>query len=284
MAEQPVAAKPAQTIAAPLVHVALIAWGVIAVFPVLLIVMNSLKSRRAIFSDPLAPPGAETFDPSGYVTVLQVANFPGYFANSLIVTLGSLSFTLLFGVMAAFALTEYRFRGARWLALYLTIGLMIPIRLGTVAILRLVVALGLINTHAALILVYTAMNLPVTVLILSVFMRTISADLKDAARMDGAGEYRVLFQFVVPLMRPAVATVAVFTMIPVWNDLWFPLILASSEDTKTVILGTQQFVGQYYRDWNAMLAALSLSIVPTLVLYLLFSRQLIQGLTRGAIK
>jgi raffinose/stachyose/melibiose transport system permease protein len=186
--------------------------------------------------------------------------------------------------MAAYALTEFRFRGNRWIGLYLTIGLMVPIRLGTVAILRLVVDLGLINTHAALILVYTAMNLPVTILILSVFMRTISDELKNAARMDGAGEYRILFQHVVPLIRPAIATVAVFTMIPVWNDLWFPLILAPSESTKTVILGAQQFVGQYYKDWNAMLAALTLAIVPTVVLYLFFSRHLIAGLTSGAVK
>jgi raffinose/stachyose/melibiose transport system permease protein len=266
------------------VHVALIAWAIVAVFPVILIAMNSMKSRKAIFGRPLELPGPDTFDLSGYATVWKAANFPTYFANSTIVTGGSLVLTLVFGAMAAYALTEFKFRGNRWIALYLTIGLMIPIRLGTVAILRLVVDLGLINTHVALILVYTAMNLPVTVLILSVFMRTISADLKNAARMDGAGEYRILFEHVFPLIRPAIATVAVFTMIPVWNDLWFPLILASSEQTKTVILGAQQFVGQYYKDWNAMLAALTLSIIPTLILYLLFSRQLIAGLTSGAVK
>jgi raffinose/stachyose/melibiose transport system permease protein len=266
------------------IHVALLAWGLIALFPALLVILNSMKSRKAIFGQPLALPGPETFDLSGYATVWKTANFPGYFGNSLIVTLGSLLFTLLFGAMAAYALTEFKFRGNKWIGLYLTIGLMVPIRLGTVAILRLIVDLGLINTHAALILVYTAMNLPVTILILSVFMRTISEDLKNAARIDGAGEYRVLFEHVVPLMRPAIATVAVFTMIPVWNDLWFPLILASSENTKTVILGAQQFVGQYYKDWNAMLAALTLAIVPTLALYLIFSRQLIAGLTSGAVK
>jgi raffinose/stachyose/melibiose transport system permease protein len=266
------------------VHIALIAWGIVALFPVVLVAMNSMKSRRAIFGQPLALPGPETFDLSGYVTVWKVANFPTYFFNSIVVTGGSLVLTLVFGAMAAYALTEFKFRGNKWLGLYLTIGLMIPIRLGTVAILRLVVDLGLINTHAALILVYTAMNLPVTVLILTVFMKTISSDLKNAARMDGAGEYPILFEHVFPLIRPAIATAAVFTMIPVWNDLWFPLILASSEGTKTVILGAQQFVGQYYKDWNAMLAALTLSIIPTLILYLLFSRQLVAGLTSGAVK
>jgi len=266
------------------IHLVLAAYALLAVFPVLLVAYNSLKTRKAIFGRPLALPNAETLSFSGYETVLKVASFPRYFANSAIVTGGSLILTLLFGVMAAYALTEFRFRLSRFVALYITLGLMVPIRLGTVAILKLVMAMGLMNTHLALILVYTAMNLPVTVLILSVFMQTVSADLKNAARVDGAGEYRILFEHVVPLIRPAIATVAVFTMIPVWNDLWFPLILANSEATKTVILGAQQFIGQYYKDWNAMLAALTLSIVPTLILYLIFSRQLISGLTRGAVK
>ncbi len=266
------------------IHLVLAAYALLAVFPVLLVAYNSIKSRKAIFGQPLALPGPGTLDLSGYATVWQAANFPRYFANSLIVTCGSLALTLLLGVMAAFALTEFRFRLSKWLALYITLGLMVPIRLGTVAILKLVMAMGLMNTHIALILVYTAMNLPVTVLILSVFMQTVSSDLKNAARVDGAGEFRILFEHVVPLIRPAIATVAVFTMIPVWNDLWFPLILANSEATKTVILGAQQFIGQYYKDWNAMLAALTLSILPTLALYLVFSRQLIAGLTRGAVK
>ena len=267
-----------------IIHIALAAYALVAVLPVLLVVYNSVKSRKAIFGDPLALPTAETLDFRGYETVWEAANFPRYFGNSIIVTSGSLVLTLLFGAMAAFALTEFRFRGSRWLALYITLGLMVPIRLGTVAILKLVMALGLMNTHLALILVYTAMNLPVTVLILSVFMQTVSGVLKNAARVDGAGEYRILFEHVLPLIRPALATVAVITMIPVWNDLWFPLILANSEATKTVILGAQQFIGQYFKDWNAMLAALTLSIVPTLALYLIFSRQLIAGLTRGAVK
>lgn len=265
-------------------HLGLIVYALIAVLPVLLVVMNSIKSRRAIFGRPLALPGPDTLDFSGYATVAQAANFPHYFLNSIMVTVISLLLTTVLGAMAAYAVTEFKLGWLRVVALYLTMGLMVPIRLGTVAIIGLVSSLHLIDTIWALILVYTAMNIPVTVLILSVFMQTVSQDLKNAARVDGAGEFRILFEHVFPLIRPAIATVAVFTMIPVWNDLWFPLILANSEESKTVILGAQQFIGQYFKDWNAMLAALTLSVVPTLLLYLLFSRQLIAGLTRGAVK
>ena len=136
---------------------------------------------------------------------------------------------LLFGAMAAFALSEYRFRGNTLMGLYLALGIMIPIRLGTVAILQLMVASGLVNTLTALILVYTAQGLPLAVFILSEFMKSVSADLKNAGRIDGLSEYTIFFRLVLPLVRPAMATVAVFTMIPIWNDLWFPLILAPAE-------------------------------------------------------
>ena len=270
-----------RTIAA---HAVLLAYTVIALFPVVVIVVNSFKSRNAIFRSPLSPPTTETFDLVGYTTVLSQGDFFLYFQNSFIVTVVSLFLVLLFGAMAAFALSEYRFRGNSLMGLYLALGIMIPIRLGTVAILQLMVASGLVNTLTALVLVYTAQGLPLAVFILSEFMKQVSDDLKNAGRIDGLSEYRIFFRLVLPLVRPAMATVAVFTMIPIWNDLWFPLILAPSEATKTITLGAQLFIGQYVTNWNAVLAALSLAILPVLVLYLIFSRQLIRGITSGAVK
>ncbi|MEO1250574.1 MAG: carbohydrate ABC transporter permease, partial [Pseudomonadota bacterium] len=246
--------------------------------------VNSFKTKRAIFRDPLALPGPESFSLVGYETVFQRGDFQLYFTNSLIVTCASLFFVLLFGAMAAFALAEYRFRGNLLMGLYLALGIMIPIRLGTVAILKLMVQTGLVNTLTALILVYTAQGLPLAIFILSEFMRQVSDDLKNAGRIDGLSEYVIFARLVVPLVRPAMATVAVFTMIPIWNDLWFPLILAPAEETKTVTLGAQVFIGQFETNWNAILAALSLAILPVLVLYLIFSRQLIRGITSGAVK
>ena len=266
------------------VHLALAGYTGIALFPVVLTILNSLKDKNAIFRTPLALPTAETFSLIGYTTVLKQGDFIGYFQNSLIVTVVSIFFALLFGAMAAFALSEYRFRGNTLLGLYLAIGIMIPIRLGTVAILQGMVAAGLVNTLTALILVYTAQGLPLAIFILSEFMRTVSDDLKNAGRIDGLSEYAIFFRLVLPLVRPAMATVAVFTMIPIWNDLWFPLILAPGEATKTVTLGSQVFIGQFVTNWNAVLAALSLAIFPVLILYVIFSRQLIRGITAGAVK
>jgi len=275
---------PVQRLRMGLVHLALVVYTLVAVLPVILVVMNSFKTRKAIFASPLTPPLPGTFSLNGYMTVATQGDFLSYFGNSLTVTLATLFFVLLFGAMAAFALSEYRFRLNTALGLTLALGIMVPIRLGTVAILQMMVAAGLVNTLTALILVYTAQGLPLAVFILSEFMRGVSDDLKNAGRIDGLSEYRVFFVLVLPLVRPALATVAVFTMIPIWNDLWFPLILAPGEATKTVTLGAQLFLGQYVTNWEAVLAALSLAILPILVLYALFSRQLIAGITAGAVK
>ena len=265
-------------------HVVLLVYTAIALFPMLLVVFNSFKSKKAIFRSPLSLPDADSFSLIGYQTVLQRGDFALYFQNSLTVTLVSLFFVLLFGAMAGFALSEYRFRGNTLMGLYLALGIMIPIRLGTVGILNLMVASGLVNTLTALILVYTAQGLPLAIFILSEFMRSVARDLKDAARIDGLSEYTIFLRIVLPLVRPPMATVAVFTMIPIWNDLWFPLILAPGEATKTITLGAQVFIGQFVTDWNAVLSALSLAILPVLGLYLVFSRQLIRGITSGAVK
>ena len=266
------------------VHAALVLYTILAIGPILLVVMNSFKARKAIFGSPLSLPDGTSFSLIGYDSVLAKADFGLYFVNSLVVTVASLFFVLLFGAMAGWALTEYRFRGNLVLGLYLAIGIMVPIRLGSVSILSMMVDLGLVNTLVALILVYTAMGLPLAILILGEFMQQIPKDLRDAARCDGVSEYRIFFAVILPLIRPAVATVAVFTMVPIWNDLWFPLILAPGRNTQTVTLGVQQFIGQYVTDWNAVLSSLTLAIAPILLLYILFSRSLVRGLTAGAVK
>jgi len=266
------------------VHLVLIAYSALAVGPLLLVVMNSFKARNAIFGAPLAPPDASTFSLVGYEKVFRASNILTYFSNSLIVTLVSMAFVLLFGAMAAWALTEYRFRGSTALALFLSIGIMVPIRLGSVAILNMMRSAGLNDTLTALILIYVAQGLPMSIFILSEFMQQIPTDLRDAARCDGVPETRIFLEVVAPLLRPSIATVAVFTIVPIWNDLWFPLILTSSDSTHTVTLGVQQFLGQYITDWNSVLAALSMAILPVVVIYVILSRQLIAGLTSGAVK
>lgn len=284
---RPTAIRPAvwaATAKAAWVHLLLGGYSLLVLCPILLVLVNSFKTRAAIFDDPLALPTAATFSVVGYTKVLGQSAVAGMFLNSAIVTGVSMALILLFGAMAAWALTEYEFPGRRWLSLFLAFGIMVPIRLGSVSILQTMVALDLVNTLTALVLVYVAQGLPLAVMILSEFILQVPRELKDAARCDGIGEFEIFFRVVLPLLMPAVATVAVFTMVPIWNDLWFPLILAPGESTQTITLGVQQFIGQFATDWNAVLAALSLAVLPVLLLYAVASRQLIRGITAGAVK
>jgi len=156
-------------------HLVLITYSLLVLFPILLVFMNSFKDQMAIFAAPLSPPTPATFSLAGYRTLFEVANFPRYFLNSLIVTGASLFLIVFLGAMAAWALAEYRFRLNTFLALYLALGIMVPIRLGTVGILRLAADWHLVNTLTALVLVYTAMGLPLSVFVLSRFFAQLSS-------------------------------------------------------------------------------------------------------------
>jgi raffinose/stachyose/melibiose transport system permease protein len=264
-------------------HAFLVFYSGIVLVPILLIVMNAFKSKSALFNDPLGLPIGDAFSLYGFNTVMASGDVPIHFYNSLVVTAGSLALALVAGSLAAYALGALPFRGSRALELFLIVGIMIPIRLGTVRILTMMVSLHLVNTLAALIIVYTAQSLPLVIFVLTQFFREIPHDMMDAARVDGASEYRV-YRLVLPLVTPAMATAAALIMIPVWNDLWWPLILAPATSTQTVTLWAQQFLGQYQNDWNATITALTMTAVPVLLFYTLISRQLIRGLMSGSIK
>jgi raffinose/stachyose/melibiose transport system permease protein len=261
----------------------LFVYMLIALFPIVMIVINSFKSRDAIFRSPFALPNSETFSLIGYETVLSRSNFSLNFGNSVIVTISSLVLALILGSMASFALTEYKFKSNAFLGLYLAFGIMIPIRLGSVSLLRLMSSLELVNTLTGLILIYIAQALPMIIFILSQFMRQVPKELKDAARIDGASEYHI-FWLILPMVRPGLGAIGIFTMIPIWNDLWFPLIVSPSEKTATITLGVQQFLGQFVSDWNAVLSSLTLAMVPIIIIYIIFSRQMIRSITAGALK
>ncbi|MEL6406272.1 MAG: carbohydrate ABC transporter permease [Chloroflexota bacterium] len=275
-------------------YAALIGYSFIALVPIILIILNSFKERRDLFRVPYQPPIWFTFEDGfqvinnftleGYESVFDRAQIFVYFGNSIIITTISLTMILLLGSMIAYALTEYKFPGLRILNIYLIMGIMIPARLGTVSMIELMTNFGIYNTRLALILVYVARGLPIALFILSEFMRQVPRELKEAARVDGANEYWILFRLILPLIRPALATVLVFQLIPIWNDLWFPLTLAPGENVRTVTLGVSSFAGQYKQDWSALLAALTLAMIPVTTLYVIFSRQFISGLTRGALK
>lgn len=264
-------------------HVILILFSMLAVFPVLVIVLNSFKERSAIFGDPYSIPDSDSFSMIGYETVFRRSDFILYYKNSLIIMLGALFLVLFLGTMASYAIVEYKVRFSNFLFVYFLIGIIVPIRLGSVGILDIMVKLCLTNTLMGLILIYTVAGLPLAIFILTQFYRQIPVSLKEAARIDGASEWRI-YRMTLNFIKPAIASVAAFSIAPIWNDIWWPLIIAPAEEVCTVTMGAQKFLGQFSSDWNALLSALSMAMVPLIVLYLLFSKHIMKGIVDGAVK
>ena len=263
-------------------HIVLIFWTFLVLFPLWTMVVNSFKFKFDIYTDPFGLPKKWNFE--SYVSVITDGDFFLYFRNSLFVTLGSIFLVLLFGAMASYALVNWKHKASRFLYLFFIAGMMLPIKIGSIRLLQLIKGMGLLNTLWGLFPVYTAMGLPIAVFVLTEFIRHIPAELTEAAVIDGATRNKVFTIVVLPLLRPALATVAIYNLIPFWNDLWFPLIFINNDAHKTLLLGVTRLFGQYMTDWSRILAVLTLSAIPVLVLYLTMSKNFIRGLTAGAVK
>ncbi|HEV2356899.1 MAG TPA: carbohydrate ABC transporter permease [bacterium] len=268
--------------AAVLTQALLAANALLVVLPLVFMVLSSLKSTREIFQRPFALPLAPRWD--NYTQLWSAAHFALYFRNSVVVTVASMALILTTGTLAAFALGRYRFRGNDLVYLFFLSGIMVPIRLAIIPLFIMMRDLRLLDTLASLVLVYAASGLPSAVFILTGFFRALPQDLDSAARIDGAGEAAILLRVLLPLVRPALAIVTVYNIIPIWNDFFFPLVFTHAERVKTVPLGLTVFFGEYATNWAALFAGLTLSAAPVLLLYVLMSRQFIKGLTAGAVK
>ncbi|HCM26228.1 MAG: ABC transporter permease [Treponema sp. GWB1_62_6] len=265
-----------------LAHIVLSTWTVLVLFPLWTMIANSFKFKYDIYKDPFGLPVKWNFD--SYLSVLRDSDFIRFFRNSLVVTVGSIAAVLFFGALAAYALANWRAKPSRWIYAFFIAGMMLPIKIGSIRLLQMVKALGLIDTIWSLYPVYISMGLPVAVFVLTEFIREIPRELTEAAVIDGAGRFRIFRSIIVHLLRPALATVAIFNLVPFWNDLWFPLIFISDDRHKTLLLGVTRLFGQYQTDWSKILAVLTLAAVPVILLYLSMSKQFIKGLTAGAVK
>jgi raffinose/stachyose/melibiose transport system permease protein len=263
-----------------MVHLFLLFFAILAIGPIFVMVINSFKTMEGIFTGPLKIPNSETFTLDGFKRAIGQGNFVRNYGNSTIITLGATLLTVICSCLAAYGITEYTTKLSAMIAGLFTIGIMLPVTLGTIVIIKMMVRFNLLNTHISLILVYVGIFVPLGVILMVTNFRTVSNELKEAARIDGANEFKT-FLIVLPLVMPGVAAVAAITMLPVWNDLWFPLILTAGPKTQTLTLGIQQFVGTYQNDWQALIAALVLGAIPLILLFTLFSKQFIKGLSDG---
>jgi len=265
-----------------LYYLIMVAYLLIIAYPLYLMVATSLKPNAEVFTNPFGLPKSLYLD--NYTNMISRSNYGTYFANSLIVVSVSIFTIVVLSSLAAYVLAKHRFRGSAALYAFFVAGLIIPIKLGTISILKLMIGWGVNDGLASVILVSVATGIPFGVFILTDFIRLIPEELSSAARIDGCGDTAIFGRIIVPLLLPAFAAVAVVNFIPVWNDFWFPLVLLKSDTVKTVPLATALLFGQYQTNYGYVFAVLTMASVPVVIMYLLFSKWFIKGMTEGSIK
>ncbi len=256
--------------------------ALIVLIPLLTAALNGFKSNADLLLRPFSLPQVWVWE--NYSSVLSSGAFWRQMLNSVLVTAGTAIGVVALASMAAYIFARLEFPGRELLFNFFTLGLLFPI---AVAILPLYITLrqaGLIDSLWGIILPQIAFGLPGNILILRGFFASIPRELDEAAAIDGCTPFGYFWRILLPLMRPALAAVAVLTMVASWNNFFLPLLVLNSEQLYTLPLGIQQFQGQFGTDWSRVLAFVTLALIPTIGFYLLAERQLVAGLTAGAVK
>jgi N-acetylglucosamine transport system permease protein len=271
-----------------LAHIALVVWALATAGPLIWVVLASFKSNTEIFlGQPFALPYAFSFDT--YVSAWSQAHVGRYFLNSVFVVLVSTAGTMLFGSMAAYVLARYRFPGNRIIYYLFVSGLAFPTFMALVPLFFILKGFGLINTFTGLILVYIAYSLPFTVFFLAAFFRTLPKEIEEAAVMDGSSHTRTFFRIMVPMAKSGLVSITIFNIVGQWNQYLLPVAIMQGvgADKKWVLtqgIANISTSAGYHAEWSTLFAALTLSILPMIVVYAVFQRQIQAGLTAGAVK
>jgi N-acetylglucosamine transport system permease protein len=265
-------------------HGVLVVWSLLVILPMIWVLMSSFKTSSEIFASPFALPQHWSFD--NYVNAWTTAGIGSFFVNSVLVVVGALVLTMLFGSMSAYVLGRFDFPGSRALYYLMLAGLTFPIFLAIVPLFFVLRGIGLLNTLPGLILTYAAFAFPFTVFFLYAFFRSLPKSIAEAAAVDGAGEWRIFFQIMLPMARPGLATVAILNFVGLWNQFLLPIALNTNPDNYVLTQAMASFASQagYSVDFGALFAAVVITVVPVLIVYLIFQRQLQGSVSQGTNK
>jgi N-acetylglucosamine transport system permease protein len=265
-------------------HVLLSIWSIIVIVPFLWVVLSSFKTTKEILASPFSLPAHWSFD--NYVHAWTDAGIRQFFLNTVIVVGVALVLVMLLGAMCAYVLARFTFPGSRFIYYLMLAGLTFPIFLAIVPLFFILKNLGLINTLPGLIMVYVAFALPFTVFFLFSFFKTLPDEVYEAAVMDGAGDWRIFFQIMLPMARPGIAAVAIFNFLGLWNQFLLPVALNTDKDNYVLAQGLNRFASSagYAVDFGSLFAAIVITVLPVLVMYIIFQRQLAGSVTQGTLK
>ena len=260
----------------------LVAYTVYSALPFVWVGTMSVRTTSEISADHYAWPS--TFHWSKFKVAWVDSNFDQYFMNSTIVVVTAVLLVTLMGAAAAHCLSRYRFRGNRLIYFVLFSSIIFPPQIILISLFQVLVEYDLYNTRLGLIMVYVGLQLPLTVYLLEGFFARIPQDLFDAAKIDGYSDLEIFARLVLPIGMPAVATAMILNFIMLWNEFLFAVVLIADEDLRTLPVGIQRFMGDYFQDIGMIATGMMISIIPVLIVYAFFSEKLIQGMTAGAVK
>jgi raffinose/stachyose/melibiose transport system permease protein len=263
-------------------YIALSIVTLIVIVPIVILIFGSLKPNGMMYSHPYTIPNPVYWE--NYIQILTGSTFWILFRNSLVIVLATTAGELFICSLAAFVFSRMKFKGQDLVFNFLTLGLMFPITVAIMPVYLVIRDMHLTNSLLAVILVQTAFGIAGNIVILKGFFRAIPSELQDAAYIDGCTAFGFFWRILLPLARPALSAVAALTMIVSWNDLLTPLVLIDKDTLWTLPLGTMQFQGQYGQDIALVAAFVTLSALPMVLFYLFAERQIVAGLTAGALK
>jgi ABC-type glycerol-3-phosphate transport system permease component len=260
----------------------LVAGGVVMALPLYMMLATSFKSTMEFFADPFGPP--RSFGLENYASVWFTGQMNLFFKNSVNISVATVALTLACATPAGYALARLRMRGSA-LIFYLLLGtLMVPTEIILLPLFVIFRDLGLLNTYPSLILPYASLGMAFSVYLLRGFFKTVPAELAEAARIDGAGEWQTFWHVMLPLALPGVATIAIFSFMGSWSEFFLATLFISNPDLRPVTAGLFGFSSTYRTDWGAMTAGYTIVIAPIVLMFLLMQRYFIRGLTMGALK
>ncbi|WP_232278824.1 carbohydrate ABC transporter permease [Paenibacillus sp. 481] len=257
-------------------------YALVTLYPLMWLFMSALKTNAEFYASPFGLPA--TWQWSNFARAWEVSGMGTAMVNSLIVTSTALVLTLLLGALAAYVLARFSFRGRSIIHLLFVLGMLIPIHSTLVPLFIMMSKMGMLNTYAALILPYTAFELPIAVFVVAAYLANIPKEMEEAALVDGSNYYGIFYRIMLPVALPALATVAILGFLRFWNDFAFALVFINSPALKTLPLSLSVFATGYATDYKLTMAALSLAALPTIVIYILFQEQVMKGMAAGAVK
>lgn len=263
-------------------HIILMFWSFVSVFPLIWMFMASLKEQNEVFSNLSLIPQAWKF--MNYVTAWNVGSFGVYFFNSVFYTAVTLGLALFLASMAAFVFARFRFFGRNFFYLLFIGSLMIPIPGAFIPLYVLLIKLGLADTRLGLILPYTNAGLALAIFILKTFFENIPKEMEEAAIIDGCNKFDMYWKIFMPLAKPAIATVSIFTVLNVWNEFLLALIVINNRALMPIQRGIMVFQGEHLTDYPLLMAGLTIATIPLLIIYFFLSRYILKGITAGAVK